>query len=54
MEVLEERIRARLKAEKKRETARREFDIADMRRWLTDQKQFIESMLEEVHEIEDD
>ncbi|KAH6886372.1 hypothetical protein B0T10DRAFT_407865 [Thelonectria olida] len=50
LEILEERIRAKLKAEAKREVAKRPFDTAEVRGFLTEQKQFIESMLEELLE----
>lgn len=51
LEILEERIRARLKQERRRELAKRRFDTADVRNWLTEQKDFIESMLEELYEV---
>ena len=54
LEVLEERVRARRKAEARRELAKRPFDIPDIREFLTEQKEFIESMLEEIYEVEDD
>lgn len=54
LEVLEERICRKLKTERRRELAKRPFNIPDMRNFLTEQKQFIESMLEEIYEVEDD
>lgn len=50
LEVLEERVRDRLKKEQYREFAKRSFDIAGVRTFLTEQKEFIESMLEELIE----
>ncbi|KAJ5455874.1 uncharacterized protein N7458_004138 [Penicillium daleae] len=50
LEVLEERIRDRLKKEQWRELAKRSFDIADVKTFLTEQKEFIESMMEELIE----
>lgn len=54
LEVLEERIRARLKTERHREVAKRPFNIQDTRDFLTEQKRFIESMLDEIYEVRDD
>lgn len=51
LEILEERIRERLKQERRRELAKSDFDIADVRNWLTEQKCFVESMLEELYEV---
>ena len=53
LEILEERVRARLKQERQREVAKRRFDTPDIRRWLTDQKEFIEAMLDELYEVEE-
>ncbi|KAF7595572.1 hypothetical protein BBP40_005607 [Aspergillus hancockii] len=50
LEILEERIRFRLKQERQRELAKRRFDTQDVRSWLIEQKEFIESMLEEIYE----
>jgi hypothetical protein len=50
LEILEERIRAKLKAERQREIANRPFNIPDIRSFLTEQKQFLESMLVELIE----
>lgn len=52
LEALEERLRARLKIERQREAGKRAFDIGDMRSFLTEQVQFLESMLAEVIEVE--
>ncbi|KAE8152791.1 hypothetical protein BDV25DRAFT_170023 [Aspergillus avenaceus] len=50
LEVLEERIRDRLKQERKRDQAKRPFDIDDVKGFLTEQIQFLESMVEELVE----
>ncbi|KAI9712007.1 MAG: hypothetical protein M1820_001715 [Bogoriella megaspora] len=49
-EILEERIRSKLKAERLRQQAKRSFDVPDMRSWLLNQKEFIEAMLYEIIE----
>ncbi|KAK2609154.1 hypothetical protein QQS21_002236 [Conoideocrella luteorostrata] len=48
LEILEERIRAKAKAEKLRERAAKSFNTAEARDWLMDQKEFIEAMLYEI------
>ncbi|SPO07041.1 uncharacterized protein DNG_09735 [Cephalotrichum gorgonifer] len=48
LEILEERIRAKAKAERCRELAKKPFDTAEMRVWLTEQKEFVESMIDEL------
>lgn len=53
LEILEERIRAKLKQERQRALAGRPFDTAETRRFLGEQKEFIEAMLTEIYEIED-
>jgi hypothetical protein len=52
LEILEERIRHRLKQEREREIAKRPFDVPDVKRFLMEQKLFIESMLAEIQEVE--
>ncbi|OGM47783.1 hypothetical protein ABOM_003322 [Aspergillus bombycis] len=52
LELLEERLRLKQKEERRRVTAKRPFDIADIRQFLKEQKAFLESMLEEIIEIE--
>ncbi|GME25396.1 hypothetical protein BO99DRAFT_336607 [Neofusicoccum parvum] len=54
LEILEERVRARLEVERRRQLGKRYFDVQNMRDFLTEQKQFIEAMLEEIYEVEDD
>lgn len=53
LEVLEERIRAQLKAERRRELAKRPFNIIGIQRFLLEQKTYLESMIEELTEVED-
>lgn len=53
LEILEERIRHFQKGERAREVAKRPYDIAGARKWMNEQKEFLESMLEEIYEIED-
>lgn len=50
LEILEERIRAKLKDERLREQGKTPFDTHEVRTWLLEQKQFIESMLYELTE----
>lgn len=51
LEILEDRIRDRLKRERQRELAKRPFDIVDVRKWLMEQRGFIDSMLQEIHDV---
>ncbi|KAM0283253.1 hypothetical protein ACHAQH_002547 [Verticillium albo-atrum] len=53
LEMLEERIRAKRKAENYRITSKRPFDIDETRIWLETQRQFIDAMLDEIYEVED-
>jgi hypothetical protein len=48
LEILEQRIREKLKNERYREKSNRPFDAADTKGWLLEQRRFIESMLEEI------
>lgn len=50
LEILEERVRAMMKAERQRQQAKKPFDTGVTRGWLMDQKDFIESMLYELTE----
>ncbi|KAL4931493.1 uncharacterized protein BDV17DRAFT_301761 [Aspergillus undulatus] len=52
LEILEERIRDRLKKNRERGIAKKPFDIPGTKRFLTHQMQFIESMLTEIQEID--
>lgn len=51
LELLEERIRVMLK-ERHRQSANCPFNILEMRRFLTEQKRLLESMLGELFEVE--
>ncbi|KAI2465379.1 hypothetical protein F4781DRAFT_438799 [Annulohypoxylon bovei var. microspora] len=51
LEILEERFRAKLKEERRREVSRKPFDLVNIRSFLTEQKEYIESMLEELYEV---
>ncbi|KAF7585261.1 hypothetical protein BBP40_011501 [Aspergillus hancockii] len=50
MELLEERLRDRLKKERQRELAKRPFNVADMKAFLTEQRDFLDSMITELVE----
>lgn len=50
LEILEERLRSIMKAEKQRQQARKSFDIDGTRAWLLEQRGFIDSMLTELTE----
>lgn len=52
LEILEERFRAKLKQERRREIARAPYNLGDIRSFLTEQKEFLESMLEELYDVE--
>ncbi|KAL0263045.1 hypothetical protein SLS55_002020 [Diplodia seriata] len=53
LQILEERVRDRQRTERRRELAKRPFDIVGMRAWLTEQKGFIDAMLEEIYAVDD-
>ncbi|KAF5639079.1 2OG oxygenase superfamily [Fusarium sp. NRRL 52700] len=52
LEMLEERIRIKRKEEVARRKGQRPYDVVQMRFWLEEQKGFLESMLEQIIEIE--
>ncbi|RDW62988.1 uncharacterized protein DSM5745_10099 [Aspergillus mulundensis] len=52
LEILEERIRDRLRKERERGIAKRPFDTKGTRKFLREQVKFLESMLEEILEVE--
>ncbi|KAL4922002.1 hypothetical protein BDW62DRAFT_217849 [Aspergillus aurantiobrunneus] len=52
LEVLEERMRLQRKAERARELARKPFDVDEKRKWLEEQREFIDSMLTEMYVVE--
>ncbi|KAH6664308.1 hypothetical protein EV126DRAFT_447265 [Verticillium dahliae] len=53
LEILEDRIRAKRKSENYRAASKRPFDVDEIRVWLETQRQFIDAMLVEIHEVED-
>lgn len=48
MEVLEERLRASLAAARRKQLARRRFDVAAARKFLTEQKEYLEATITEL------
>lgn len=50
LEILEERIKDRLKTERYRELAGWTFNISEVRQFLNEQMEFLESMLNELVE----
>lgn len=48
LEILEERIRAKMKAERKRQVATAPFDAPKTTAWLLEQRDFINAMVEEL------
>lgn len=52
MEALEERFRAKLKEERRRMTMRKKFDLDEMRAFLEEQKEYIETTLEHIIHVE--
>lgn len=53
LEILEERIRAKLKSERQRELGKLPFDVASVQQFLLEQKLHLESMINELIEMED-
>ncbi|KAK1144207.1 hypothetical protein N8T08_005620 [Aspergillus melleus] len=51
LEVLEERMRARRKTERARELAYRPFNLEEERAWIRDQRDYLDSMLNEMFEV---
>lgn len=51
-EILEERIRHFQKQERSREIAQLPYNVASARKFIQEQKEFLEDMLEEIYEIE--
>ena len=49
LEILEERIRAKLKEERERERGKKEFDVEAAQKWLVEQRDFIDSMVQEIY-----
>ncbi|KAJ5380063.1 uncharacterized protein N7496_002491 [Penicillium cataractarum] len=53
LELLEERFRAKLKEERRREEAKRCFNVRGMRKFLMEQKAYLETTINELVEMED-
>ncbi|KAH7136206.1 hypothetical protein EDB81DRAFT_657132 [Dactylonectria macrodidyma] len=53
LEIIEERIRSKMKEERQREVAKRPFNIPVMRAFLTEQIEFLQATLGEIYELED-
>ncbi|KAB8275404.1 hypothetical protein BDV30DRAFT_225154 [Aspergillus minisclerotigenes] len=51
MEIVEERFRSKIKEERDRVKGRRAFDLQEMRRWLEEQRDFIDHTLEQLIEV---
>ena len=49
LEILEERIRAKIKDERERERGNGKFDIEGARRWLMEQRDFPDGMVQEMY-----
>ena len=52
MEILEERFRAKQREERRRMAMRRKFDLDEMRAFLEEQKEYIETTLEHIIHVE--
>lgn len=53
LELLEERIRSKQREERERQVANKPFDIREMKAWLADQRDFLDSMVTEIQEDEE-
>lgn len=53
LELVEERIRAKLKSERQRELAKRPFDVAGVRKFLREQISYLETTANELIEMDD-
>jgi hypothetical protein len=53
LELLEERFRVKLKEERRREQAKRKFNVWEMRRFLMEQKLYLETTMNELVEMDD-
>ncbi|KAI1748921.1 hypothetical protein F4782DRAFT_337451 [Xylaria castorea] len=51
LEVLEERLRLKMKEERKRQVAKRSFDVVAMKKFLSDQRAFLDSMITEIQDV---
>lgn len=48
LDILEDRVRDRIRSERKRRSEQRALDVDEMRKFINDQKEFLEDMLEEL------
>ncbi|KAI0190453.1 hypothetical protein EV127DRAFT_495151 [Xylaria flabelliformis] len=53
LEVLEERLRLKMREERKRQVAKRSFDIVAMKKFLSEQRAFLDSMISELQDVND-
>lgn len=53
LELLEERIRLKLKEEQKRVDTKRPFNIRNMKKFLAEQREFLDATMNELIEVED-
>ncbi|CAG7932449.1 unnamed protein product [Penicillium olsonii] len=53
LELLEERIRLKLKEEQKRVDTKRPFNIRNMRKFIAEQREFLDATMNELTEVED-
>lgn len=53
LELLEERIRLKLKEERTREATKRKFNITDMNLFISEQMAFLQATMAELTEVED-
>lgn len=54
LEVLKERVGAHEKKVRERERSGRQFDIEETRKFITEQKQYLEAMLDELVDPDDE
>jgi hypothetical protein len=53
LEVIEGRIRAKLKAERQREITKRPFNVYAVRKFLEEQKEYLDTTIEELIDMDD-
>ncbi|KAI9147109.1 hypothetical protein HJFPF1_13141 [Paramyrothecium foliicola] len=51
LEILEERFRERLRQERRRAVTKRSFNLEETRAFIAEQKEYLESMLQEMYEV---
>ncbi|GAP93115.1 hypothetical protein SAMD00023353_10700060 [Rosellinia necatrix] len=52
LELLEERLRAKMKEERNRQLAKRSYNVAAMKKFLSDQRAFLDSMITEIQDLD--